>query len=155
MARKLGRHGVGEQTDGAPGCLTVLRGRIRLTPLRGRPTVPAHSPLLRRMQPIQSSLILTAAAAILLACSDGSAPDVPIPPETFVAVVSELREAAAVRGGDVEAFEQDKAAILARAGVTDSTLYAFVRAHRQDLGGLAAAWDSVNLRLMTPVDSAR
>ena len=106
------------------------------------------------MLPFHSSRALTIAAALLFACSDGSGPDAPISSETFVAVVSELREAAARHGGDVEGFERDKAEILERAGVTDSTLYAFVRAHRQDLGSLTAAWDSVNLRLMTPVDSA-
>ena len=106
------------------------------------------------MLPFHSSRALTIAAVLLLACSDGSGPDTPIPAETFVAVVSELREAAARHGGDAAAFEQEKVAILERAGVTDSTLYAFVRAHRNDLGNLTAAWDSVNQRLITPVDSA-
>ncbi|HUE77388.1 MAG TPA: hypothetical protein VMM83_05555 [Longimicrobiales bacterium] len=86
---------------------------------------------------------------VLLAASACRAPtDEGLTQETFVAVLTELREAAALS----EAGEWDarKREILDAAGVTDSMLVAYVRRHGDRLPHMLEVWDSVAERLRPP-----
>jgi hypothetical protein len=89
--------------------------------------------------------LLVAAAVGALSC-DASAPIEPMPRETFIEVMAELRVAARTADAQPE-FEQRRRQILEDAGVTDSALVAFVRMHGRDLPLLAEVWDSVEARI--------
>lgn len=70
--------------------------------------------------------------------------------ETFVEVVVALREAERSLPADstaVERFAERRDSILARHGVSEGDLQAFVRAREEDLAGLQAVWDTINERL--------
>ncbi|HEU5210219.1 MAG TPA: hypothetical protein VFU06_12570 [Longimicrobiales bacterium] len=56
----------------------------------------------------------------------------PIPDETFVQVMVDLRRAAAVNTADTTGFFAMRDSILAAAGVSDSALYAWVNATARD-----------------------
>jgi hypothetical protein len=68
--------------------------------------------------------------------------------EAFVAVVTELREAAAL--SEPGEWDGRKREILDAAGVTDSMLVAYVRRHGGQLPQMLEVWDSVAERLRPP-----
>jgi hypothetical protein len=97
---------------------------------------------------------LTGALAIVVLLGPGAcgrSSTEPIARETFIDVIVDLR--AAHRTTDSpEAFEAKRTEILERAGVTDSLLVEFVRAHGRDTGLLSALWDTINVRLLERAD---
>lgn len=96
--------------------------------------------------------ILSLAPLLVLVACRQPAPHEPMPRETFIHVMVELRRAAQESPSQAE-FEARKEAILAEAGVSDSALVAFVRAHEGRLDYLSALWDSVDARLRAGPDT--
>jgi hypothetical protein len=93
---------------------------------------------------------------LLLTAGCGSPePDTPtMPRATFVDVMVELRQAADTLA-DPEAFNAERDRILARAGVSDSALVAFVRVHGAEPGRMAVIWDTIAARLVREEDRVR
>ncbi len=69
--------------------------------------------------------------------------------ETFMDVMVALRQEARVTT-DSLAFDVRRGEILAEAGVTDSALFAFVRARERDPEEMSAIWDAIDTRLNSP-----
>ena len=74
--------------------------------------------------------------------------------ETYIDVMVELRRAHTPQMSPAE-FEAKRAEILAEAGVTDSLLVQWARAHGRDVALMSAVWDSINARLTAAEDPAR
>ncbi|MCI0434625.1 MAG: hypothetical protein L0271_13440 [Gemmatimonadetes bacterium] len=78
--------------------------------------------------------------------------------DTFVDVMVALRREA-VATLDSLAFDARREEILASAGVTDSALFAFVRAMEREPAGMAEIWDDIDARVNAPpaedADTAR
>lgn len=89
-------------------------------------------------------------AAVLLAlpaCAGGpSTPATAVDRETFIATYVELR-AAAIRMATAELSDEARSEILARNGVSEESLLAFVEAHGEDVEFMRALWDEVEARL--------
>lgn len=83
----------------------------------------------------------------------GEQPVEPMPQETFVEVIVELRRAVTQNPTQAE-FEARKAEILEEANVTDSALVEYARVHGHQLDHMAQVWDSVNAKLRAAEDSA-
>ncbi len=64
----------------------------------------------------------------------------------FVRVMADLRQAQRTVH-DSDAFDARKREILTQAGVTDSMLMTFVRAHNADAEFMAAVWDTIDRRV--------
>jgi hypothetical protein len=94
-----------------------------------------------------SSFVAGAAVAVLLLGGCGGGPEAPLARETFESVMVELRRAAKQ---DSAGFEARRAEILKAAGVTDSMLLGFVRAHREDLEYMTGIWEAADRRLNGP-----
>jgi hypothetical protein len=73
--------------------------------------------------------------------------------DTFVDVIVALRKAAR-EFPDSTTFDVRKAALLREAGVTDSTLAAFIRIHNGDARFMAAVWDSIDRKVNPTTDPA-
>lgn len=99
------------------------------------------------------ALSAVAAVLVLASCHDEQAVE-PMPRETFVEVIVELRRAATQNPTQAE-FEARKEEILEEANVTDSALVEYVRLHGHELERMAEVWDSVNARLRAAEDSIR
>lgn len=82
-------------------------------------------------------------AALLGGCSREPGP--PIPREKFVETMVELRQAAAASQN--AEFEAKRQAILARQGVTDAQLRAFVKWAARDPDRMREAFDQVSAAL--------
>jgi hypothetical protein len=121
--------------------LLAARGCSRAAILHLGPVMP-----LRSIMPM--ALMLLA----LSACAE-SAPSEPMPRETFIDVMVQLRRAAA-QDSSQAAFDAARARILEQAGVTDSALLAYVRAYGRRLDFLAELWDTVDARLIVQPDTA-
>lgn len=93
--------------------------------------------------------VLLAATIGAAACAPREQPD-EISEQVFVDVLTELRRAAREHPDDITAFEAERDRVLAEAGVTDSALFRFVRARRDDPRALYEVWDSVGGRLRAP-----
>jgi hypothetical protein len=90
---------------------------------------------------ILSAAVLGAA----FACSaDDGAPA--IEPSTYVDVMVALRQADDRTLSEAE-FVERREKILQEAGVTDSMLVRWARAHGEDVRFMAELWDSINARL--------
>jgi hypothetical protein len=76
----------------------------------------------------------------------------PIGRDEFIDVMVELRKAAQQHRTEV-AFDARKAVILRAAGVTDSALLAFVRAHEADPAFMSSVWEAIDARVNLPPDS--
>jgi hypothetical protein len=98
------------------------------------------------------AIVLSMTLAFTVLACDGTEAVEPMPRDTFIGVMVELRRAASEAGSQAE-FDVRKAEILARANVTDSTLTAYVRAHARELDHMAEVWDSVHARLRAAEDS--
>ncbi|MGH7578141.1 MAG: hypothetical protein ACREM1_23870 [Longimicrobiales bacterium] len=96
--------------------------------------------------------LLAFAAMLALTGCRGEQPVEPMPRETFVEVIVELRRAATENASQAE-FDARKAEILEEANVTDSALVEYARLHGRQLEHMAAVWDSVNARLRAAEDS--
>lgn len=96
--------------------------------------------------------MLILAAPIVLAGCRSEQPVEPMPRETFVEVMAELRRAVSQNPSQAE-FEARKAEILAEANVTDSALVEYVRLYAHRLDHMAEVWDSVNAKLRAAEDS--
>lgn len=86
--------------------------------------------------------------ALLAAAACRAPTDEGLTQETFVTVVTELRQAAAL--SEPGEWEMRKREILDAAGVTDSMLVAYVRRHGARLPEMLEVWDSVAERLRPP-----
>ncbi|HSJ10319.1 MAG TPA: hypothetical protein VK928_10405 [Longimicrobiales bacterium] len=93
--------------------------------------------------------LLILATALLAACSGGGSGATDVSDDRFIDTIVELRRAAVENPGG---FAAAKAQILAENGVTEESLRAYINAHIDDLGRLAAAWDTVNARLAPAED---
>jgi hypothetical protein len=98
---------------------------------------------------------ITSAGALLLgavlavpACSGGD-PTAPIDRDAFIEVMIELRLAAR-EFRDPSAFDSRKDQILADAGVSDSTLMRFVRAHQDDPEYMSEIWERIDEQVNPP-----
>jgi hypothetical protein len=80
----------------------------------------------RLPRPLLCVLVLSSPA-----CERQAEPS-PMPDETFIQVMVDLRRAAAVTSSDTSAFEAMRDSILRSAGVSDSALYAWVNATSHD-----------------------
>lgn len=101
---------------------------------------------LTRATPAPTSIVLLAA---LLAAACGRAPSSApggLDRDTFIATYVELRSAA-VRLGTAELTDAARTEVLARMGVTEEALVAFVEAHGEDVDFMRAVWDEVEGRL--------
>lgn len=102
---------------------------------------------------VRVKVVLYAIAALfVLASCRGEQPIEPMPRETFIEVIVELRRATTGAATQAE-FEARKAEILESANVTDSALVEYVRLHGRVLEHMAEVWDSVNARLRAAEDS--
>lgn len=93
--------------------------------------------------------IATAFGAALLVAACGRAPAPAgggLDREAFIATYVELR-ATAVRRGTAELSDADRSEVLARMGVTEEALLAFVEAHGEDVDFMRSVWDEVEGRL--------
>lgn len=98
-----------------------------------------------RLREIGRVLALAAIFAVPFGCArDPGAPA--IEPETYVDVMVALRLADNQTSSEAE-FVERREQILRDAGVTDSVLVQWVRAHGQDLRLMAELWDTINARL--------
>lgn len=66
--------------------------------------------------------------------------------EAFIAAYVDLRTEA-IRSGVSELAPEVRAAVLARHGVTEEDLFAFVEAHGRDVAYMRSVWDEVERRL--------
>lgn len=71
--------------------------------------------------------------------------------ERFIATMVDLRQAAMTAGPDTAQFEQLREGVLARHGVTEDELRAYMDMNSGDLSHMAAIWDSVAVRLSDPL----
>ena len=81
---------------------------------------------------------------LLAACSGDRSGATDVSDDRFIDTLVELRRAAVEDPGG---FAAAKEQILAENGVTEESLRAYISAHIDDLGRLAAVWDTVNARL--------
>lgn len=96
-----------------------------------------------------SSWALIALMLLGSGCNRGTAP--PVPRDTFVTTMVELRRAAAESAQD-SAFEARRQAILERQGVSEADLHAYVRWAAREPGRLRDTFDQVTERLREPVE---
>jgi hypothetical protein len=96
-------------------------------------------------------VLLLGALALAPACTDRRQ-EPPIPDDTFVEVMIALRRAALLHADDAAAFEAEKAAILARAQVTDSTLQRYVRVRAREPQQLRAVLAAIRDSLRPPLE---
>lgn len=89
-------------------------------------------------------------AALMMACRPA---ETGIDRSVFIEVMVELRQAAK-ETTDSGAFDVRRRAILEQAGVTDSSLAAFVDRHTRDARYMAEVWDSIDRRLSPTEASA-
>lgn len=92
-----------------------------------RPLIPEPVPI-----PVRLSRLLPILLVLSVPACDRRGEQAPIPDETFIQVMVDLRRAAAASAGDTSGFEAMRDSILADAGVTDSALYAWVNATAED-----------------------
>lgn len=91
---------------------------------------------------------------IVAGCGTDDAPTGPILSRpAFIDVIVALRQAADTLP-TIEAYNAERARILAEAGVTDSALIAFVRVHGADPARMAVIWDTIASRLQHARDEA-
>lgn len=95
-----------------------------------------------------SGPIAGAALAALLLSACGGGTKAPMSRETFETVIADLR--AAELQTDSAGFEARRAQILGAAGVTDSLLLEFVRAHEGDLEFMTDVWVAIDRRVNAP-----
>lgn len=100
---------------------------------------------------VRVALSAVVAALVLVGCRDEQ-PVGPMPRETFIEVMVELRRVVAENPTQAE-FEARKAEILEEANVTDSALVEYARVHGRELEHMAEVWDSVNARLRAAEDT--
>jgi hypothetical protein len=86
---------------------------------------------------------------VLISACQGGDPTAPIERDEFIEVMVELRLAAR-EFTDPSAFDSRKAEILVAAGVTDSTLIQFARAHQRDPAYMSSIWEIVDERVNSP-----
>ena len=98
--------------------------------------------------PMKRRLVGVLTAALVAAAGCRAPTDEGLTQETFVAVVTELRQAAAL--SEPGEWDARKREILDAAGVTDSMLVAYVRRHGDQLPQMLEVWDSVAERLRPP-----
>lgn len=127
---------------GPPGYHGRGRGRPGPNFLPGTMSIPGT--LKNRLLPV-----LTSAVALLAGCGgDAAAPAdaTAIDRETFIAAYVDLRTAA-VRSESPEIPDGERAAVLARHGVTEEDLLGFAEAHGRDVAFMREVWDEVEARL--------
>lgn len=89
----------------------------------------------------------TIAIALLLCACGAESRGRGLTEEQFIATMVELRRAAQEAGPDTVRFEALRQEVLARRGVSEAELRAFVESPERDLRELAEVWDSVGARL--------
>lgn len=110
---------------------------------------------LRRAVPGSRTVLLVLPLVLAVPASCDRDPEGPeLATETYIDVMVALRRAQTYETTPAE-FAARRAEILREAGVTDSVLVQWARAHGGDVTLLAAVWDSINARLMAVEDSAR
>ena len=108
-----------------------------------RADMPATTRTMTRAGAILLGVLLTVAAC------GGRSPTTPLDREAFIEVMIELRTAAR-EFRDPSAFDSRKAQILTDAGITDSTLMQFVRAHRDDPEYMSEIWERIDQQVNPP-----
>ncbi len=103
----------------------------------------------RPLRPLALVLLL-----LLAACARETEQAV-VSDETFLAVMVELRRAAAVHSGDTVSFRAARDSILRTAGVTDSALYAWVDARAADPERMGGVFDEIRDSLRARPDTVR
>ena len=98
------------------------------------------------MKPTLGALLVLALASA--GCSRGAQP--PLPQDTFVTTMVELRRAAA--GEQDSVFEDSRREILERRGVTEAELHAYVRWAARDPDRLRETFDQITERLREPIE---
>jgi len=127
--------------------------------LRRRPSGPAGSvatPSQRRMVPKKQSLVSTPLRSALLGlalawagCGGGASEPAAaggIDRELFIATYVDLR-ATTIRSDSFAISDTDRAAVLARHGVTEQQLLEFPELHGRDVEFMRTVWDEVERRL--------
>ena len=114
---------------------------------RTRPLVSSDKPdIIELMGQRILGLIPPLSVCAMLAVGCEPAVTAPMDSDAFVRVMVELREAERTTA-DSLAFDAKRREILERAGVTDSMLYGFVRAHRSETEFMSSIWDTIDARL--------
>lgn len=90
-------------------------------------------------------------SAGLMLCGCGRGPSLPLPQETFVSVMVELRKASS-QVGPGPAFDVKREQILAKAGVTEAELEAHARALQAHPEALREAFDSIRVAMQRTTD---
>jgi hypothetical protein len=93
--------------------------------------------------------VLLIGAGLLLAACRGGDLTAPIDRDAFIDVMIELRLAAR-EFQDPSAFDSRKEEILAQAGISDSTLMQFVRAHQNDPEYMSEIWEVIDQEVNPP-----
>lgn len=89
------------------------------------------------------------AIGLFAATCTGGDPTAPMDRDEFIEVMIELRLAAR-EFTDPSAFDSRKAEILQNAGISDSTLVQFVRAHERDPEYMADIWEFIDEQVNPP-----